>query len=413
MAKKKSVTQVTSEKIAKKAVNTAERAGKKAVKEAVREAVPKKYRRSLWRRIVPYAMVVAALILLVCYIMVWVLEADTDGAGIVGYAVQAFFCGCFGAIPAFLLAPALGYTGVLWCIFHVKYREEDANAPRDGDVYAEYKRARRNLIWKTVTTFVALLLLSAVIGGFYGGTDPDTWDFLPLYEDGCAEIWTGGALGGLLSFGFVACLGLVASEILLLLLFALCVLLMCGLTPDYIITKLRYQKALRDERREAEDLAFARKQAQEEKRAAARPAPAEAVRPTVTEEPKKTKRGMTVDELVGDEEEAPPVFADPEPEIVITVPTEEPSAPEAEQAPVGEDYGGDPAFDANEYVAMDSVLSDLGVKKASSAPEAAPADETIALGEIATDELLGDLADVTPEEGAVDPAPEELELPYV
>ena len=411
MAKKKSGKSVENkkEKMAQMSIDALEKGGKKAVRK-----IPKRYRRTLFHRIFPYVTVVFAVILTICYVTVWALEMGDEGAGVVGYAIQAFFCGMLGGLPAFLLPLSFGYAGLAWCVFHVKWQERDANAPRESDAYADYKKARRKTVLNTVLVFVLVLLISAAVAVF---TEPEL-DPITSFELGTEELISGGILGDTLAYFFIFCFQTVVSEIILVLLILLSFLFLAGLTPDYIITKIRYQNALRREAREREEEEWARQYEEAQKAIPAKKKEAAVLsappaQPAPKEEKKGKKRSMMTDEVLeeepGAEEEQVQTFADPEPEIVITIPEEK---KDEEEKSVGEDYGGDPAFDTAEYASVDSVFAGLKNNKQPAAPAVQP--EEIHMGEIGTDELLADLVDVDPEEGEADGIDEpEPESPYV
>ena len=71
---------------------------------------------------VPYLLVVFALLLAIFFVTVCLLDMD-QGAGVVGYVIQMFFCSLLG-MGAFLLPAALGYIGVRWILFRLKWRRE-------------------------------------------------------------------------------------------------------------------------------------------------------------------------------------------------------------------------------------------------------------------------------------------------
>lgn len=390
---------------------------KKELGSAVPKA-PKRYRRSLFSKILPYLLVLFALILTVCYVTVWALGLGDDGAGVVGYAIQALFCGTLGGLPAFVLAPVLGYVGIYWCVFHVKWKESDINVPRDSEGYTEYKKDRKTLVFKTVLVFVAVFLLSVAVAV---PGEPEL-DMVDSFANGVDEVWSGGILGDFVAHFLVEWFQVVISEIILILLLAVTVLLLVGLTPDRIIEMIRHRRALRMEARAREEEEWAAQYA-----AAQKAAPLKKQQPVTVSEPvsvpiekKSKKRGMSVDEIMDEPAEEVPAptdedapLTDPEPEIVITIPPEKPETAEEEKDPsVGEDYGGDPAFDASEYRSIDSILAEMQNKMAAEPTAEEVPEEEIELGEIGQEELLSDLADVTPEEGFEEEAVE-VEIPYV
>ena len=415
---KSAVKQSAASKSAQKKGTASRSAPKQASTPAKASAAPKRsrgYRRSVFSKVLPYFLVVLALILILCYVIVWGMQID-DGVGQVGYAIQAIFCGSFGAFPAFLLAAALIYVGVYWCIFHVKWKESDVNSPRDSEVYIEYKRDLKHIVGKTVQAFLFVLLFSVTVAV---PAEPEL-DVVASFANGNEQLWSGGIVGDFLGHFFVICFRVVISEVILILLLALVTLFLIGLTPDRIIEAIRYRRERRLEEKALEEEEWAAAYAAEQA-AALKQKPAASSQPAPTPAApvgRGKKRGMTVDEILDEPDEAPlptdedAPLTDPEPEIVITVPPEEPEVAEKqeEDLSVGEDFGGDPAFDANEYRSIDSILAELKTQNATNATP--PDEEELELGEIGQEELLSDLADVTPEEG-VEEEFVEVEVPYV
>ena len=84
------------------------------------------YRRSGLSKAMPYISMLFALVLAICFIIVRVAGVE-DGAGIVGYYIQYFFCGLLG-FSAFLLPLLFGYLGVLWCIYQVSWNSSAARS---------------------------------------------------------------------------------------------------------------------------------------------------------------------------------------------------------------------------------------------------------------------------------------------
>ena len=82
------------------------------------------YRRSGMSKAMPYISMLFALVLAICFIIVRIAGIE-DGAGIVGYYIQYFFCGLLG-FSAVLLPLLFGYLGVLWCIYQVSWTAAEA-----------------------------------------------------------------------------------------------------------------------------------------------------------------------------------------------------------------------------------------------------------------------------------------------
>ena len=161
-----------------KNLNTA----KKVVKEVAptKSQIKRGMKKSGFHRAVPYLTILFALVLAICFITVRLLELN-DGAGVVGYYIQLFFCGLFGG-AAFFIPLALGFVGVLWCILHFK---EASPKPKSDEDAADLRKARRRTISKTVLSFVFILLFSTLLGVFADYDDLDVTQLCdkPIYRD--------------------------------------------------------------------------------------------------------------------------------------------------------------------------------------------------------------------------------------
>ena len=118
----------------------------------------------------PYVLMVFSLILAICFVTVQLI--DRDGAGVIGYAIQWFFCGLLGS-AAFLLPLALFYIGLRKCIYNFRW----ASGKRQAT--AEHNRStdRRRITVLTVTALLFVVLLSVIFGvaNDYASFGVDMW----------------------------------------------------------------------------------------------------------------------------------------------------------------------------------------------------------------------------------------------
>ena len=393
------------------------------------------YRRSGFKKAMPYVLMLFALVLAICFIIVR-LAGIEDGAGVVGNYIQLFFCGLLGG-AAFLLPLLLGYIGISWCIFHVNFPASDAR--KDSDRYDDYRRARRSVVSRTVFSSIAVYMISVIIGVF---ADPATFEFAYFWESAIEDLEGGGLLGAPVAYLMTIAFQPAISLVILFILLAVVLLFSVGLTPDYIIAQIKYRRQLRDEDVDFEDdyderkiealkakeLERAKKKRKKQlaaarKQEARRQAEAEAamldeddvVLQPVRNMPEKKKTrssaantGASVDELTADmgAVESIPFEATPadnsEPEM-FDIPTE--AEPETRSAKTAADYGGDSIIDG------DSGFIDLDSMKKSARSHTVKPTKTLDLNEMTSEELTADLAEVVPEDKAEDE--EEAITPYV
>ena len=69
--------------------------------------------------VLPYILMLFSLILAICYVTVQLLGID-DGAGVIGYGIQWFFCGLLGP-AAFILPAVIFYIGLRKCIYNIRW----------------------------------------------------------------------------------------------------------------------------------------------------------------------------------------------------------------------------------------------------------------------------------------------------
>ncbi|MBQ9783345.1 MAG: DNA translocase FtsK [Clostridia bacterium] len=405
----------------KKGKSAAKRTAKKAVKGAARNVKKEwdnsgevkkgpRVRRKTAYKILPYCMMIFALVLAICFIIVHIAGVE-DGAGLLGYYIQWFFGGLLGGASP-LLAVLLAFIGLKWCLYNIKWKEEDMSP--SAEYYEDYRLAKRRMMIQCIMACCVLLIISIMFGV---GAGYDALDQIgEMWIDGAEEIFVGGGIiGGLLGCLMVLAFKEVLSFILLGLLLAICAIFMIGLTPDYIIAKIqernarhKEEKALREEEeRDAEE----QERLAEQKRAAAAAASA-AVKQAPKEE-KATAKSMSADEIMDltAEEEDEPTPAEPE----KADPLEEMLARQ-NTPPQGKDYGGEPGFDSEEYTSVEEFFKNMNTSAPEKTAEPTPKQEStepLDLSEIGTDELLSDVAAVTPDEGAEKEEEEEILTPYV
>ncbi len=398
--------------------------------------------RSTGCKVTPYIMVLFGLIFGICLVIVHLLEMD-DGVGAIGYGLRWFFGGLFGGASLFLPL-ILIYIGVKWCLYNVKWKECDMVS--SSEFYGEYCRAKHRLRLQVTMSVLAFLTVSMMLGVL---ADYRSADLGEMWESGAEELFEGGGvIGGLLGYGMMLAFKEVISMILLSILLVLFVMLMIGLTPDYILTKIQER---REERREERAYLAAQRREEEAKRQeearrarANASAAAAARRAQAAEEEKEEEEEAPVtrsaSEVIAERRARRAKQLESEPEEQPTLQkkremsheemmemTEEPEEKEADAAKEeaaedavtnqGKDYGGDPAVDSNEYSTLDAFFKTLERKEAAAVQAKAEADaaegEAVKIGELGAEELLSDVAGVTPEQGAEEEEAQEPERPYV
>ncbi len=412
--------------VQKKGKSAAKRTAKKGAKKAVKSASDtlrnddrrqKKVGRSMACKILPYALIVFALILAICFVIVHVLGLD-DGAGIVGYGIQWIMGGLFGG--ASILLPVLfGFIGIKWCLHNVRWQESDMSPSSDS--YEDYRRAKRRLLLQSIMATLLVLTISTLFGVIAGH---DSFDFEDMWTEGAEELFVGGGvLGSGLGTLMVAGFEVVISMVILIILLILFFLLTIGITPDYIIGKLRDRREARREEllmlKKEEEEERKRLEAEEKKHAARMAAAAaRAAEKETAQREASAAKSMSGEDIAAmtDGEDKPAAE-----EIYIGPAREEASMKDdpvsamlnnskAEAAPAAKDYGGEPGFDTNEYNNLEDLFQDLTTASVAPPKEEPMAD--IALSVLGTEELLSDMAAVAPDEGEPEEE-EEPPTPYV
>ena len=433
-------TKAQAAKASKKAAK-AGKANRKNEQLSMSFSEPKRYRRSVLSRMAPYISMVLAVILTVCLVTVGILEYD-DGAGIVGYYIQQVLSGLFGG-AAFLMPVLFLYLGLIWCLFHIRWRESDAQF--DSPSYEDYRKARKKVVGNSWFSSVLLIVASAIIGVF--ANEYDYFDPVDMWEGAVDNFAEGGIIGSSVAYLFINAFEQLISLIILFTIAALFIILLCGITPDYIVTRIQYSRAIKKEEREAEREARYAEEYEAEQAAKALAARAEREKKLskaapAGEAPKvekastaSTKPDMTVDELMAEyDRDMRPEPADAkaaEPEVYIgpsrdqneapkkaeNTP-EEKTAPETHVAGEAKDYDDETPFDAREYRGIDDILKNLvpEAEKPEAPAKAEPKEKTSApldMNEMGIDELQEDMAAVAPDEQAAAEPEEEPELPYI
>ncbi len=403
----------------------AEQAAKVVKKAAPPKSVRKKiYKKSGIAKALPYLSVLFGIILAICFITVNLFDAE-DGAGVVGYYINLFFCGLLGG-GAFLLPAMFCFVGVVGCAFSIRWRQ----GPRNEDEEAQMRISHRTKNVRVVLSYIFVLLFSALLGVF---SADGSFDLLDLWEAGAESFTSGGIIGGSLGFLLYFAFKTIISAVILIIGLIVVLLFILGITPDYIATRIRCSREVNDSDIDLDDKKYEQmrirelekakkrkqKQLEAQKRRELRQLEEEEepvlIPPTPAPKKQKVQRAveeapaaMSDDELdkftdsLG-EDEAPENFDDPEP-TPLTLDQKE-SDHGAETAA---DYGGDPTIDGESFT-VEELLADLGGQK----EQAATPEVPLTLGEITKETLAEDLTDVLPDEGEEEYVQEEIVLPYV
>ena len=408
MANKNNAKQVKkAASVAKKTVSTAKKGSRLC-------------KRSGFQKALPYISILLALILGMCFVCTGILGSEQPALLI----VQQLFCGLFGGAAYFLPAVLL-FTGIVWCILHLKYKPSDA---KDGsDRASEFASANKKSVRKTVLCFLEILMLAVIFGIFYNiSADVDEFIFTDVWETSAddAVFISGGIVGGAFAFLF----GLfhnVISLVVLFILFIFTFMVIIGLTPQYIYNKIQCRRELaakaeeyddeEDERRlemlRAKELEKAKKRREKEHLA----------------DQKREARAYAATHEFDDEELQPidPAANKKAPEKAQEKPIEddvdillggigitdedddddgEVIAAPIKNSDAGIDFGDDDVLDAP---TVDELLEGIGEPH-----KEEHIDEPIEMSQISGDELGADMKDIMPEK-AEEVVQEEIALPYV
>ena len=345
-------------------------------------------KRSAVAIVTPWVFVIFSLIMAVIIIL-GIAGGDT---GALGEGITSFFSAIFG-VGVYLFTVVLGYVGVRWCYFNVAHDY----AGKSGE---EYKKASKRLVSVSVTAFLLLVFFSAFVAVI---ADQSDFDVASFFSDG----WDGeggGVIGGSIGCLFLN-IGPIPAIVLLSILLVICALFAVGLTPNYVLGKIR-EKHIENAERRAEEAEL--EEEDEEEVAAEEPKKkvkvvAAAVPQQAVKEEKQKKQETTAN--AAQPTFVPPAFADNSDEFVPLPKTaEEPaprSVPKTEQAPVSDvplDFGGDATFDANEYDNLDSIMKSFEPPAEPTPTETDPAPEAtkteaapIEMTEMSSDEIASDM----------------------
>ena len=437
----KSTAKKTVKKGAKKAVRTA----KDGIEGAgVKSRAPQ---RSLALKIIPWGLCVFSIILAIFFVTVHILGGD---AGLIGNPVQYALGGLFGG--AALLVPLfMGYFGVVWAVYNIKWREEYMS--KSNERYADYKKAKGRLVLKGIMGGLVILCVAAIFAVVAGYDAADGIDIADMWLSGGEELFLGGGgvFGGIIGGLLVSGIREVSSVIVLVALLVVFALLSVGLTPDYIFVKIQdavaRSREAREEKKAAEQERIAAERAREaeERERAAKAAraqkPTAPARPTAEAAPAvktaaEVKRNdppaaMSDDDiadLVNDEPQSTAPQNDPADDIVSRMFDNESDgarAEKVEEAPTskvsGGDFGGEPGIDADgELDPLDDILKSLDLSTGEVVEPEPPAKtgvkeeapRHISLSEIAEEDIRSDMAAVAPDEGDGEEE-EEPPTPYI
>ena len=243
-------------------------------------------KRSGFQKAFPYISILLSIALGLCFIFVGIIKNDQPAL----VFITQVFCGFFGGAAYFIPAILL-FTGILWCILHLKYKPSDA---RDGsERKSEFLSANKRAVRTTVLCILELLMFSVILGLCYNmGIGSEDFEFSNLWESSVTDLdveglwnasatdftfFSGGIIGGSLAYLFGLLHNLI-SLIIIGLLFIFTFMIIIGITPQYIYNKIQYRREIaaetedfdeeEDERRaemlRARELERARKRRQRE-----------------------------------------------------------------------------------------------------------------------------------------------------
>jgi len=311
----------------------------------------------------PYFLMIFSLVIAICFIIVQLLEMK-DGAGAVGYAIQWVLCGLLGP-AAFLLPVVIFYIGLKWCLYNIKLSRQCAK-----NIYSpeELVSDRRRTVIQTITGFLLIFFISVIIAvaqDLY-----PTFDVKSMWLDAANDLLGGGLFGSAVGFLMNLAFKQVLSIIILSLLSLITFVFMIGLTPDRIVEMIQDNREAKKQRR-AEEAEAALKAAAEAE-ADARKHKNRIMMSTPEETEQKTIEEPSFDEIVSDNEsEYKPLGAENTAESssdadelyeALDVNSPKPIESEAPSENVGKDFGGDPAFDTNEYGDILNMLHMAGAQ---------------------------------------------------
>lgn len=388
--------------------------GKKTAKKAsanVKSKQSKRTGRSMGMKIAPYVLCAAALVLAVCFVLV----ATGSGGGVLGEGVLAFFGALFGG-AAYVFPLFLGYIGVRWCIFNIRWNESAMRS--DSEEYVDYVRAKRRIILAAVMTVLSFILISALVGVIAEQTE---FDIVDLWSDG----WDGEG-GGILG-GSLACVLMLFGTVLAIVI--ICVFLIffipmaLGITPNSVLTKIREKHVINAERRTEENRLIAEREEKERLQRGAVPP----IQQTVKVKERKIAREAEQPEASADESITPAKskfskeFDTPDVKIAPADEAKQHSAEKKAPSPTEpvRDFGGDGGFDTSEFDNINNVIKGLDTPIAptpspiavAQEPSPVPVPPAIDISEMEKGALMEDMAQVAPSEE--DENAVEIVAPYI
>ncbi len=357
--------------------------------------------RSLGMKIMPYVFCALAVIFAVCFILV----AFEAGAGVLGEGMFSFFSAMFGT-AAYGLPLVLGYIGVRWCIHNIRWNEDTMK--RDSEQHVDYIKAKRKLVLVTVMTLLSFLFISALVGVIAEQSDFDLGYF---WSDG----WDGE--GGGIFGGSLACFFLLFETVLAIVIIVIALIffipLAIGITPDFILTRIREHHIEKVAQRAEEDELIA-EQNEQQKSKSPTPVPVPVAKEKPQRENEKPVRNMSVDEIL-----------EPSNSKEQVTDTSAPAAEKKIEKKTNEgplDFGGDDGFGTSEFDNIDNIIkgfdtpiaearrSEDTVMEEQSTPSPTPTPVPFDISQISEDEIARDVAAVVPEE---DDDYTEVITPYV
>ncbi len=381
--------------------------------------------KKMFLSVAPYVMLVIALVFALCIIIVQFI--DEDGAGVVGLWINNLICGLLGG-AAFLLPIEMIYVNLRQILFNIRWKDGDRR--HDSDTYFDYAKSKKRLTLTAVMARAAVIILAILLDVIIATND--SFDIVFMWEEGM-ELASGGIIGGIFGVLMMLAFKQVISIILLITLLALAVIFMLGLTPDYIIERIRENRERRREElayMEAQIAAEEEARRREEKKHAQKIAPTPAVS---AKNNKKYKEEEEDTEYTDDLSEDVPLSPVPpkfpmknEPETYIGPSPEMAEAEARRRAEASsiaddilykaeddaqeeiKDFGGEEDFDRGEFTSLDDFIKNAGLKS----EEEVNIDTPIDMSQIDNEELLSDAAEVAPEESDGEEEEPEIVIPY-
>ncbi len=394
-------------KMAKNNKENLKNASKVAKKVMPSKSTRKKiYKKSGIAKAMPYISIFFAIILTVFLIVgengTWAVEG-----------VCKILTGLLGG-AAYLLPLYLGFLGVIWCIFDLKWNTKKYS---EDEISAAHKRA----VAKTTEITLILFFFSVFMGVLSDVTDVD---IEALWSEGYESFVQGGVIGGAIGWLFNIVFGVAISSIIIVLILLVCLCFAIGLTPSYIVARVRSSREAKEANIEIDEKRAEEKYDKLREKEIAR---LKKKKEKELEERKKQELQSFVreqkeqDEPMNAEvrnknaeayESKAPDFSDDDIDAMFDEDTPqdpEPTPLELEEDNNIKDYGGDPVIDGNTENVEDLLRASQ--KNAGQPSKKEVTDEEIALGKLSNEEISEDLANVLPDdEGSED---NETETMYV